>query len=190
MVECCVFSCRCLYFLCHYLLCIFMQMFILFVPWMVECCVFSCRCLYFLFIINNWANNNVVNVVYFMQMFILFVSLTISSNVVYFHAAVYTFCVINNMVECCVHFHGNIYTFCVINSGRMLCIFMQMFILFVSLTTWTNVVYFHVDVYTFCSITIWTNVVYFHADVYTFCFNNNMDECGVFTCRCLYFLFQ
>ena len=138
------------------MLCIFMQMFILFVYGrmlcvinnMVECCD----------VYTFWANNNMVFVyfhadvytfcvVYFhadVFMVILFVSLTIWLNVVYFHADVYTFCVINNMVECCVF------------SCR--CLFLCFIV----------------------SITIWTNVV--------LCVINNMVECCVFSCRCLYFL--
>ena len=129
-----------------------------------------------------------------MQMFILFVSLIICSNVVNFYADVYTTCIINNVVECCVFSCRCLYFLCHWQYGPMLCIFMQMFILFVSLTIWSNVVYFHAYVYTFCiinnmveccefscrclylfvSLTIWSNVVYFHADVYTFCFVDNM----------------
>ena len=167
------------------MLCIFMQMFILFVSitiWtnvvylhadvytfcfinnMDECCVFSCRCLYFLF-----QSQYVWMLCIFMQMFILFVSLTIWSNVVYFPVDVYTFCFINNMVECCVFCFRCLYFLCHYQYGRMLCIFMQMFILFVPLT-------------------IWLNVLYFHADVYTYCVINNAVECCAFSCRCLYFL--
>ena len=155
----------------------------------------------------------------YMQMFILFVSLTIWTNVVYFHADVYTFCFINNMeccvfscrclyfllVECCVFSCRCLYFLCHYQYGRMLCIFMQMFILFVPLTIgWMFCIFMQMFIlivdeccvfcrscrclYFFVSLTIWTNVVYFHADVYTFCVNNNMVECCVFSCRCLYFL--
>ena len=169
------------------MLCIFMQMFILFVSliiWsnvvyfhadvyticiinnMVECCVFSCRCLYFLF---RWQYGPMLCI--FMLMFILFVSLIIWPNVVYFHADVHTSCIINNMDECCVFSCRCLYILFRWQYGRMLCIFMQMFILFVSLKTWPN-------------------VVYFRADVYTICVLDNMVECCVFSCRCLYFSFH